>query len=174
MSADGQSVIASWLKEIQPRTRRRIEKTTDGRRLLIDHAEILRTTSAPASIEFIGEHGLDLVAVKERRAGIGHDDFADVDPFKDFVGCRMSALTRTLRVSTVLPLTTCTVRWSIAVLGTATPQLRLASIEARANTPTFSDGLAEDADADAAELRGAVDLRANQPDPADQIGRHPG
>src|SRR3954470_22350555 len=49
--------------------------------------------------------------------------------------------TRTLRVSMVLPLTTWTVRWSIAVLGTATPQLRLASMDARANTPIFSEGL---------------------------------
>src|SRR6185437_6589660 len=49
--------------------------------------------------------------------------------------------TRTCRVSTVLPLTTCTVRWSMAVRGTATPQLRLASMLARANVPTLSDGL---------------------------------
>src|SRR5580692_12788413 len=48
--------------------------------------------------------------------------------------------TRTFRVSTVLPLTTCTVRWSIAVRGIATPQLRLASMLARANMPTLSDG----------------------------------
>src|SRR4051794_2465564 len=49
--------------------------------------------------------------------------------------------TLTLRVSTVLPFTTCTVRRSIAVWGTATPQLRLASILARANMPTLSEGL---------------------------------
>src|SRR5882672_11082538 len=49
--------------------------------------------------------------------------------------------TRTFRVSTVFPLTTCTVRWSMAVRGTATPQLRLASMLARANMPTLSDGL---------------------------------
>src|SRR5258705_7889223 len=49
--------------------------------------------------------------------------------------------TRTFRVSTVFPLTTCTVRWSMAVRGTATPQLRLASMLARANKPTLSDGL---------------------------------
>src|ERR1700710_1559343 len=49
--------------------------------------------------------------------------------------------TFTLRVSTISPLTTCTVRWSMAARGTAMPQLRLASILARANIPTFSDGL---------------------------------
>src|SRR5580704_5779633 len=49
--------------------------------------------------------------------------------------------TRTLRVSTVFPLTTWTVRWSMAVRGIATPQLRLASMLARANMPTLSCGL---------------------------------
>src|SRR5258708_11040411 len=49
--------------------------------------------------------------------------------------------TRTFRVSTVFPLTTCTVRWSMAVCGIATPQLRLASMLARANIPTLSVGL---------------------------------
>src|ERR1700680_2335544 len=38
----------------------------------------------PRSIEVLGETGLDLVAVMQRRAGIGHDDFADVEAFKDF------------------------------------------------------------------------------------------
>src|SRR5580692_4066557 len=49
--------------------------------------------------------------------------------------------TRTFRVSTVLSLTTCTVRWSIAVRGIATPQLRLASILACANMPILIAGL---------------------------------
>src|ERR1700710_68044 len=49
--------------------------------------------------------------------------------------------TFTFRVSTMSPLTTWTVRWSMAARGTAMPQLRLASILARANIPTFSDGL---------------------------------
>src|ERR1700680_1560393 len=38
----------------------------------------------PRSIEVFGEHGLDLVAVMQRRASVGHDDFADVEAFKDF------------------------------------------------------------------------------------------
>src|ERR1700680_291644 len=38
----------------------------------------------PRSIEFLGEHGLDLVAVMQRRASVGHDGFADVEAFKDF------------------------------------------------------------------------------------------
>src|ERR1700728_1532206 len=38
----------------------------------------------PRSIEVLGEHGLDLVAVMQRAAGVGHDDFADVEAFKDF------------------------------------------------------------------------------------------
>src|SRR6185437_14324811 len=77
----------------------------------------------------------------ERRAGIRHDDFADFEAFEDFgigIGGQADPY---LRVSTVLPLITWTVRWSMAVRGTATPQLRLASILARANIPTFRDGL---------------------------------
>src|SRR6266849_8132865 len=38
----------------------------------------------PRSIEFLGEHGLDLVAVMQRGASVGHDDFAHVEAFKDF------------------------------------------------------------------------------------------
>src|SRR5450755_2103376 len=38
----------------------------------------------PRSIEFLGEHGLDLVAVMQRAASIGHDDFAHVEAFKNF------------------------------------------------------------------------------------------
>src|SRR5471032_2606581 len=49
--------------------------------------------------------------------------------------------TRTFRVSIVVPLTTWTVRWSMAVRGIATPQLRLASMLARTNMPTLSAGL---------------------------------
>src|SRR5471030_2669251 len=38
----------------------------------------------PRSIEFLGEHGLDLVAVMQRAASVGHDDFAHVEAFKNF------------------------------------------------------------------------------------------
>src|ERR1700686_1787807 len=38
----------------------------------------------PRSIEVLGEHGLDLVAIMQRRASIGHDDFADIEAFKNF------------------------------------------------------------------------------------------
>src|ERR1700761_4056060 len=40
----------------------------------------------PRSIEVFGEHGLDLIAVMQRTAGIGHDGFADVEPFQNFDG----------------------------------------------------------------------------------------
>src|ERR1700738_1771252 len=43
-----------------------------------------KPSAYPGSIEFLGEHGLDLVAVMQRGASIGHDDFADVEAFKDF------------------------------------------------------------------------------------------
>src|SRR3982074_355983 len=45
-----------------------------------------KPSAYPRSIEFLGEHGLDLVAVMQRGASIGHDDFADVEAFKDFGG----------------------------------------------------------------------------------------
>src|SRR6266550_2836747 len=38
----------------------------------------------PRSIEVLGEHGLDLVAIMQRGASIGHDDFADVEALKYF------------------------------------------------------------------------------------------
>src|SRR5258705_231661 len=40
----------------------------------------------PHAIEFLGEHGLDLVAVMQRGAGVGHDDFAHIEAFKNFGG----------------------------------------------------------------------------------------
>src|SRR5450759_2870760 len=43
-----------------------------------------KPSAYPRSIEVLGEHGLDLVAVMQRRASVGHDDFAYVDAFKDF------------------------------------------------------------------------------------------
>ncbi|MGY4381494.1 hypothetical protein ACVWZ3_009133 [Bradyrhizobium sp. i1.3.6] len=48
MSAEGSRVTASLVKDTQPRTRRMIEKTTDGSGLRIDQAEILRAISVPA------------------------------------------------------------------------------------------------------------------------------
>src|ERR1700680_2926321 len=41
----------------------------------------------PRSIEVLGEGALDLVAVMQRRASVGHDGFADVEAFKDFRRC---------------------------------------------------------------------------------------
>src|SRR4029079_19641040 len=97
--------------------------------------------ACPRALEFVGEHDLDLVAVMQRGASIGHDGFADVEAFKNFGGGSEVRPTRTLRVSMALPFTTCRVRRSMAVRGTATPQERLAAILARANMPTLSDGL---------------------------------
>ena len=49
MSALGSRVTASLVKLTQPSTRRMIENTTDGSGLRIDHAEIFRAISVPAS-----------------------------------------------------------------------------------------------------------------------------
>src|ERR1700733_6522273 len=43
-----------------------------------------KPSAYPRSIEVLGEHGLDLVAVMQRTAGVGHDDFADVEALQDF------------------------------------------------------------------------------------------
>src|ERR1700728_3493729 len=43
-----------------------------------------KPSAYPRSIEVLGEHDLDLVAVMQRAAGVGHDDFADSEALKDF------------------------------------------------------------------------------------------
>src|SRR6202008_1676056 len=35
-------------------------------------------------LEFVGKHGLDLVAIMKRGAGIGNDDLVDVETLEDF------------------------------------------------------------------------------------------
>src|SRR2546429_7154161 len=40
--------------------------------------------ACPRALEFVGEHGLDLVAVMQRGASVGHDGFAHVEAFEDF------------------------------------------------------------------------------------------
>src|SRR3954464_14847806 len=43
-----------------------------------------KPSAYPRAIEFLGEHGLDLVAVMQRGASVGHDDFADVEALENF------------------------------------------------------------------------------------------
>ncbi len=84
ISAFGSCVTASLVKEIQPSTSRMIEKTIEGSGFRIDQAEIFKAIGVPdyrGAIEFVGEHGLDLVAVMKRGASVGYDDFADVEAF---------------------------------------------------------------------------------------------
>src|SRR5260370_22647874 len=45
-----------------------------------------KPSAYPRSIEVLGEHGLDLVAVVQRGASIGHDDLALVEPLENFRG----------------------------------------------------------------------------------------
>jgi hypothetical protein len=49
MSALGNRVTASFMKLVQPSTRRMIEKTMDGSGFRIDHAEIFKAISVPVS-----------------------------------------------------------------------------------------------------------------------------
>src|ERR1700733_3041673 len=47
-------------------------------------ARCSKPLAPPRSIEVLGEGGLDLVAVMQGAAGVGHDDLADVEALKDF------------------------------------------------------------------------------------------
>src|ERR1700722_14227791 len=122
------------------------------------------------SIEVLGEHGLDLVAVMQRTAGVGHDDFADVEALQDFrtgVGHEPNPDVPGLD-------------------GVAFDDLHGEMVDrgARNGNPAtalgIDTGAREHADLqrrvagqrypDMAELVGPVDFRRNQPDAADQIG----
>jgi len=64
---------------------------------------LFRASAYPRSIEVLGEHGLDLVAVMQRTAGVGHDDFAPSRPSRISVELSDTRPTRTFRVSIVFP-----------------------------------------------------------------------
>ena len=148
-----------------------IEKTTEGSGFRIDHAEILSAISVPASIEFVGEHGLDLVAVMQRSAGVGHDDFADVEAFEDFrdgVGRQPDPhLARLHRVALDH-------LHGQMVDGGARNGDAATALGVDIGAGEHADlqrGIVGQRDPDMAELGGAVDLRRDQPDASDQIGR---
>src|SRR3984893_16296179 len=129
-----------------------------------------KPSAYPRSIEFLGEHGLDLVAVMQRRASVGHDDFADVEAFKDFrrgVGYK------------AYPNLACLNRISFDHLDRQMVDGGTRDCDA-ATAPGVDIGAGKHADLergiaaerypDMAELVGAVDLRRNQPHASDQIG----
>src|SRR6478752_6976847 len=107
----------------------------------------------------------------ERRAGISYDDFADLEPFQDFRGAvgRQSDpyLARLDRVA----LDDLNGEMVDRGLGDRDAAASLGVDRGAGEHADLQRGIVGDADADAAELRGAVDLGRNQPDPADQIGR---
>src|ERR1700744_5354888 len=121
-------------------------------------------SASPRAVEFVSEHGLDLVAVMQRTAGVGHDDFADVEALQDFdtgVGYEPDPDVPHLD-------------------GVALDDLNRQLVDPGARNPNPATALGVDAGAgehadlerwvagqrypDVAELVGPVDLRRNQPD----------
>src|SRR3984885_4283233 len=123
----------------------------------------------PRSIEFLGEHGLDLVAVMQRRASVGHDDFADVEALKDFrrgVGYQSNPNFSHLDCVSFDHLD------GQMVNGGARYSDAAAALSVDAGLREHADlerGVAGQRYPDMAELGGAIDLRRNQPDAADDI-----
>src|SRR5580704_9766622 len=125
----------------------------------------------PRSIEVLGEHGLDLVAIMQRTAGVGHDGFADVETFQDFrarVGHQPDPdIARLDRISFDH------LDGQMVNGGTGNRDAATAlGVDAGAGEHAdLHRGVAGQRYPDVAELVGAIDFRRNQPDAADQIGR---
>src|SRR6267143_661941 len=112
----------------------------------------------PRSIEVLGEHGLDLVAVMHRGASVGHDDFALVEAFKNFrrgVGHQSHPNGQMVNGGTWN-------RDAAAALGVDAGAGEHADLERRIVAERYPD---------TAKLGGAIDLGRNQPHAPDQIGR---
>src|SRR6202171_4706580 len=123
----------------------------------------------PHSIEVLGR--LDLVAVMQRRARVGHDGFADVEAFKDFragVGHQSDPnLSRLNRVpfdhlNRQMVNGGTRYRHAATAFGVDVGAGKHANLERRIVGQRYPD---------MAELGGAVDLRRNLPDPPDEVGR---
>src|SRR6202048_4143625 len=129
-----------------------------------------KPSAYPGSIEFLGEHGLDLVAVMQRRASVGHDDFADVEAFKDFrrgVGHQPNPNPSHLNRISFDHLDGQMVDGGARNGDAATAP----GVDVGAGKHAdLERGVAAERYPDMAELGGAVDLRRNQPHASDQIG----
>src|ERR1700686_2348597 len=125
----------------------------------------------PRSIEFLGEHGLDLVAVMQRRASVGHDDFADVEAFKDFrrgVGHQSSPNSPRFNRIEFDHLNGQVVNGGTGNGDAAT------ALGVDVSTGKHADlerGITGQRYPDVAELGGAIDLRRHQPDASHQVRR---
>src|SRR6266403_5204689 len=124
----------------------------------------------PRSIEFLGEHGLDLVAVMQRGASIRHHDFADVEAFEDLrrsVGHQSDPNPARLNRIVFDHLHGQMVNggaWNghaAAALGVDVGAGKHADLER---------GVVGQRYPDMAELGSAIDLRRHQPDASHQIG----
>src|ERR1700733_7772563 len=130
-----------------------------------------KPSACPRSIEVLGEHRLDLIAVMQRAAGVSHDDFADLEALKDFrAGIRHQSdpnLPRLNRIS-FDHLNGQVVnggagnRDPAAAFGVNVGPGEHADLERRIFRERYPD---------VAELAGTIDLRRNQPDPPHEVRR---
>src|ERR1700728_3273642 len=128
-----------------------------------------KPSAYPRSIEVLGEHGLDLVAIMQRTAGVGHDDFADVEALKDFragVGHQSDPNLPHLNRISFDHLNGQVVnggagnRDPATAFGVNVGAGEHADLERRVFGERYPD---------VAELAGTIDLRRNQPDPPDEV-----
>src|SRR6202049_1168225 len=125
----------------------------------------------PRSIEVLGEHGLDLVAVMQRTASVGHDGFADVEAIKDLscgVGHQSNPdFSRLDRI----PFDHLNGQMVNGGKGNGNPAAALGVDVGAGEHADLERRVAGKRYLDMAELGGAVDLRRNLPDASNQIRR---
>src|SRR5580658_4658581 len=124
----------------------------------------------PRSIEFLGEHGLDLVAIVQRAASIGHDDFAHVEAFKNFDGGIGHQPDPYSARFNRIPFDH--LNGQMVNGGTRDGDAATAfGVDVGLRKHAYLErGVVGKRYPDMAELGGAVDLRRDQPDASDQIG----
>src|ERR1700749_434570 len=130
-----------------------------------------KPSAYPRLIEVFGEHRLDLIAIVQRAAGVGHDSFADVEALQNFntgVGRQPDPdIARLDRISLDY-------LHGQMVDGGARDGDAATALGVDAGAGEHADlhrRIAGQRYSDTTELIGAIDLGGNQPDGADQIGR---
>src|SRR5579872_1081199 len=122
--------------------------------------------SAYLSVEFVIGYGLDLIAIMQRRAGVGHDGFADLEPVGDFglgVGDEADMHLAHLDGVALDHLDGEMVDGAVRDRDAA----RALGVDRGADEHADLQGrIVGERNPDMAELGGAVDLRRDQPDPS--------
>src|SRR4051794_24873452 len=118
-----------------------------------------KPSAYPRAIEFLGEHGLDLVAVMQRGASVGHDDFADVEALENFrAGVGGEADPNFARLNGIA-FDHLNGQMVNGGAGNRDPAAALGVDIGAREHPDLERGIVGQRDPDAAELGGAVDLR---------------